>query len=226
MQIPIPSGGLSVNSSAGLLFGVVDDPAVKKAENNVKTLRKKHQEVCSDRELPYDQLVSRYQTLYKNSRAEKAVSHIKTAKILGIGAGLGSAAAICVAGLGLAASIGLGICSLPFSFYCVPQLYAQIASRLVIPRQVDGAVREVLGKEADRLSEELGKAEDTLNTLVAPYLREESEEQKDKAVEVDASQEYVIIDGIRLPRKAEPPESMQLRFIPGCLRKALQGKSA
>jgi hypothetical protein len=54
-------------------------------------------------------------------RAEKAKSHLKAATILGVGAELGAAAALCLSGLGIAAPIGLGICSLPLSFYVVPQ---------------------------------------------------------------------------------------------------------
>ncbi|MGV8119066.1 MAG: hypothetical protein AB2L14_04795 [Candidatus Xenobiia bacterium LiM19] len=201
----IPTGGHTINSSAGCLFGVIDDPEIKKTEESVIKLQGKHQEIGRDLELPKDQLVLRYQLLYKNMRAEKAKSHLKAATLLGVGAELGAAAVLCLSGLGIAASTGLGICSLPLSFYAVPQLYAQVVSRLSIPNQVDKAMRAALEKEAEHVASQLQKEQERLNTLMTPHLQKESVEENDKKIEIDDEKDYVEIDGIRLHKK--PDES-------------------
>jgi hypothetical protein len=59
----IPTGGHTINSSAGYLFGVIDDPEIMKTEDSVIKLQGKHQDIGRDLELPKDQLVLRYQSL-------------------------------------------------------------------------------------------------------------------------------------------------------------------
>jgi hypothetical protein len=199
---------------AQMLDDVKEDPAVKKAEQQVDGYQKECDRLDTLIKLPRQERFNQSGDLYDDTLKEVGSTHIHTMGPLVITGTLGlGAASLCalmatnVMGPQAPGLLAIGLLVFMFNKHGFPSLYTKALKKWVLPKKIDKKLLETYKEQSTEAHGHLDRAKQSLETLASKKLKALAEQRKTAAdnrpqvTEMEEEPDYLMIDNLKLAKQ-------------------------
>jgi hypothetical protein len=217
-----------VSDYAQMIETVKDDPALKKAEQQIDVFKQECERLDTLIKLPREERKDKAGDLYDDIYQKYAQKQAYTSLPIALTAwmGLGTAAlvaahATAIVAPGLQSILALGFLVGTFSKRGFPTLYAKAVKKWVLPKKVDKELLETLESRSRDAHENLDSAKKTLEKLRKSNIKKayeaqkQAEENRPRVEEIEDEPDFVMIDNMRLARQQHLCGDIQAELSPG-----------